>query len=529
LWDDPPTEDETELYKAYKHALDRYLLSTKVVVPFHDLEKKISDIRCQPVLQFTKQPDCINGGTLMKHQIEGLNWILLNWKKHQTCILADDEGLGKTVQAIAFMYIFFKKYQVFPFLVVVPNNSIAFWIQELEKWAPDMVSVPYYNDNESRRIALEHEIFGKNLELKCHVVVATFESIQSSSMLQHIIWSAVIVDEPPNLKQMEPLLSVSLGTYKKDALIILTSKVPPETRNDQLSSHVKDESNLITNVLQPYTLSRTREDLLKTIPPKHEIIMPISMTPLQKHLYQNNLHTSDREINIRKIANHPYLLDTVGTTQSTPKQAHHNLVQVCGKLKLFDQILPKWRAQKNRVVVSCTMTDALDLIDRYLTYLDVKFVRLYGSKKECTRAADLFNAPNSEIEIALLPRNTKVYLATADTILFWDDNLKDMYALDCVHCIGQENTVFVCRFMTHFPNEKNESSTNKISNGDIVYTSKALDGFLDRKKLKTAQKNSLNVENDPMNTTTGTQEKVEKTLDEEGECGEKKNAEKNQE
>ncbi|KAG7241074.1 hypothetical protein INR49_026105, partial [Caranx melampygus] len=52
-----------------------------------------------------------------------------------SCMIADEMGLGKTVQAIAVAYAF---RQEWPLLVVVPSSLKYPWIEELERWIPEL-------------------------------------------------------------------------------------------------------------------------------------------------------------------------------------------------------------------------------------------------------------------------------------------------------------------------------------------------------------------------------------------------------
>uniref|UniRef100_A0A672P543 Zinc finger, RAN-binding domain containing 3 n=1 Tax=Sinocyclocheilus grahami TaxID=75366 RepID=A0A672P543_SINGR len=50
-------------------------------------------------------------------------------------MIADEMGLGKTIQAISVAYIF---KQEWPLLIVVPSSLKYLWIEELEKWIPEL-------------------------------------------------------------------------------------------------------------------------------------------------------------------------------------------------------------------------------------------------------------------------------------------------------------------------------------------------------------------------------------------------------
>ncbi|XP_061658368.1 DNA annealing helicase and endonuclease ZRANB3 isoform X3 [Syngnathoides biaculeatus] len=69
---------------------------------------------------------------LMPFQREGVRFAL---SKNGRCMIADEMGLGKTVQAIAVSYAFRKEW---PLLVVVPSSLKYLWIEELERWIPEL-------------------------------------------------------------------------------------------------------------------------------------------------------------------------------------------------------------------------------------------------------------------------------------------------------------------------------------------------------------------------------------------------------
>ncbi|XP_070711758.1 DNA annealing helicase and endonuclease ZRANB3 [Pempheris klunzingeri] len=70
---------------------------------------------------------------LMPFQREGVEFAL---SRNGRCMIADEMGLGKTVQAIAVAYAF---RQEWPLLVVVPSSLKYPWIEELERWIPELL------------------------------------------------------------------------------------------------------------------------------------------------------------------------------------------------------------------------------------------------------------------------------------------------------------------------------------------------------------------------------------------------------
>lgn len=53
------------------------------------------------VTYIDRQPSILQGGVLTKYQIEGMNWMIQLYENGINGILADQMGLGKTIQTIS--------------------------------------------------------------------------------------------------------------------------------------------------------------------------------------------------------------------------------------------------------------------------------------------------------------------------------------------------------------------------------------------------------------------------------------------
>uniref|UniRef100_A0A8C0HGC3 Zinc finger RANBP2-type containing 3 n=1 Tax=Chelonoidis abingdonii TaxID=106734 RepID=A0A8C0HGC3_CHEAB len=69
---------------------------------------------------------------LLPFQMKG---ILFALQRGGRCMIADEMGLGKTIQAIAISYYYKKDW---PLLIVVPSSLKYPWIDEMEKWIPEL-------------------------------------------------------------------------------------------------------------------------------------------------------------------------------------------------------------------------------------------------------------------------------------------------------------------------------------------------------------------------------------------------------
>jgi hypothetical protein len=77
VWDEPPTKEETDLYPDYELALKRYVASSQVAPPknMKALVQNVRQVAVQESYQkheLKTQPSYIQGGTLMKHQMDAL-------------------------------------------------------------------------------------------------------------------------------------------------------------------------------------------------------------------------------------------------------------------------------------------------------------------------------------------------------------------------------------------------------------------------------------------------------------------------
>ena len=114
---------------------------------------------------------------MTEFQKKGLNR-LINWDQSiYNGILADESGLGKTIQVISFLA-YLKEDRVrdiqaakLPHLIIVStNSSIAKWKQEFSKWCPNKFKVLcYYGSKDERKITRQEP----DVQLKYDVILTT--------------------------------------------------------------------------------------------------------------------------------------------------------------------------------------------------------------------------------------------------------------------------------------------------------------------------------------------------------------------
>ncbi|CAA7268012.1 unnamed protein product [Cyclocybe aegerita] len=516
-WDAPPRHGEPG-YEAFKAAFGRFVESRNVIIPKQ--EKKYWDkfdardpnaYRRQHMLKDASDLDLGQAPNfkLMPFQVDGFNWLCNNWWTHQHCILADEMGLGKTVQIAAFLGNIADKFKAFPALVVVPNSTITNWVREIERWAPRLRVVPFYGDKIARDIVKQFELFHSavepgNLKTKFHILVTTYETLTNAKDVGSVFksqprWEVLVVDEGQRLKSDSSLLFKKLNELNTAHRIIMTGTplnnnirelfnlmnfLDPEEWRDlealEKQHEVLDEELVkqLHTRLRPYFLRRIKSEVLE-LPPKNEVIVPISMAPLQREVYRSILtHNADilkgltqpgaaqnapakTRINnvlmqLRKCLQHPYIYDEdIEPRDVTPQEMHEKLIDASGKLRFLKSLLPKLKERGHRVLLFSQLVIALNVVEDFLAGEGYKFLRLDGNTKNNVRQKimDEYNKPGSEYFIFLLTTRAGgvgINLFTADTVIIFDPDFnphQDLQAIARAYRFGQKKTCLVFKLM----------------------------------------------------------------------------------
>ena len=127
--------------KEFMGSLPQYFLSQKLFeidfIPgktlncFMGSDKKKRSSEEEVEQRFMSLPSRFRAA-LMPFQVEGVRYAI---KRKGRCLLADEMGVGKTVQAIALSLCYKDKW---PLLVIVPASLRICWAEEFEKWIPDL-------------------------------------------------------------------------------------------------------------------------------------------------------------------------------------------------------------------------------------------------------------------------------------------------------------------------------------------------------------------------------------------------------
>lgn len=174
----------------------------------------------------------------------------------------------------------------------------------------------------------------------------------------------------------------------------------------------------LRDILRPFMLRRIKAEVEKSLLPKIELKLFVGLTPLQRETYKKVLAKEITQLNqmgeettkalvmimqeLRKVANHPYLID--GVEPGPPYTTDQHLIDSCGKMMVLDKLLTKLKSQGSRVVLFSQFVIMLDILEDYMNWRGHEYRRLDGNTAYEDRASgiDDFNAENSSVFVYII-------------------------------------------------------------------------------------------------------------------------------
>ncbi|XP_055806627.1 ATP-dependent DNA helicase DDM1-like [Solanum dulcamara] len=426
----------------------------------------------------------LTGGKLKSYQLKGVKWLISLWQNGLNGILADQMGLGKTIQTIAFLAHLKGNGLDGPYLIIAPLSTLSNWLNEMERFVPSINAIIYHGDKKQRdEIRMKH--MPRTIGPKFPFVITSYEIAMSDArkFLRHYSWKYLVVDEGHRLKNSKCKLFKELKLLPIENKLLLTGT--PLQNNlaelwsllnfilpDIFSSHDEfeswfDLSGKFSNesekeemeerrraqvvaklhaILRPFLLRRLKVDVEQMLPRKKEIILYATLTDYQKkfqeHLINRTLEgylienvstgngfkgrLNNLMIQLRKNCNHPDLLESIfnGSNFFPPVE---QIVEQCGKFRLLDRLLSKLFAREHKVLIFSQWTRVLDIMDYYFSERGFDVCRIDGSVKldERKRQIKEFNDVCSKYRIFLLSTRAGglgINLTAADTCILYDSD-----------------------------------------------------------------------------------------------------------
>lgn len=441
------------------------------------------------LLQF--QPKSIKGGILKPYQLKGMSWLSDLRQLDCNGILADQMGLGKTIQSLAYLALLKDRDKIRgPHLIVCPLSTVKNWVNEATKWLSGFRVVPLYARKEDREMVWTKYIRRREFD----IIVTSYEGmLKNQKRLRRFKYQVLILDEAHKIKNMDTIFSKKLRELKIKSKTLLTGtpmqnnimelfcllnftmpsifndnslfndwfREEEDTEKSKYSKEVLMEK--LHKILNPFMLRRIKNDVNLDLPQKKEIVVKVPLNKLQLELYRNILlHKAPTEgsktalgmilMQLRKVCLHPYLFD--GVEKDNQETFGEHIVQSCSKLKILDKLLERLKG-KHKILIFSQFTSMLDVLQDYCQLRGHSHRRLDGSTTSDDREDAIVEFSDTDKDVFIFLLSTRagglgINLTCADTVIIYDSDWNpqmDLQAMDRVHRIGQTKPVVVYRLI----------------------------------------------------------------------------------
>jgi SNF2 family DNA or RNA helicase len=431
-------------------------------------------------------------GELRPYQALGVGWLAFLERWGLGACLADDMGMGKTLQLIAFL-LHLQENEALenPTLVICPTSVLGNWEREVKKFGPTLKVLLHHGDQRAKGKAFAAAIKGKDLIITSYALV-----FRDAKEIQSIKWQGLVLDEAQNIKNSDSQQSKIVRQIEASFRIALTG-TPVENRLQELWSILEflnpgylgprnffqrrfaipiekygDRESLQTlrSLVRPFILRRLKTDksIIQDLPEKQEMTVFCGLATEQATLYQQIVETSIAElesaegiqrrgmilallVRLKQLCNHPALL----TAKQNPK-ALGIKSQESGKLQRLLEMLEEVLAEGDRSLIFTQFAEWGKLLKPHLEqHLGREILFLYGGIKQQQREEmiDRFQHDPQGPPIMILSLKaggTGLNLTRATHVFHYDrwwNPAVENQATDRVFRIGQTRNVQVHKFV----------------------------------------------------------------------------------
>ncbi|MBE9249017.1 DEAD/DEAH box helicase [Dolichospermum sp. LEGE 00240] len=430
--------------------------------------KEVKDL--QPELPSTFQAE------LRDYQMEGFCWLarLAHWGVG--ACLADQMGLGKTVQALA---VILRNAHAGPTLIIAPTSVCMNWVSEAQKFAPTLNIMQFYGANRQKLLDGLQPL---------DMLVCSYGLLQQeevAQMLAQVQWQTIVLDEAQSIKNMATKRSQAAMNLKAN-FKVLTTGTPIENHlgelwnlfrfinpgllgsfesfNQRFANPIeryqdKQARNKLKKLIQPFLLRRTKNQVLEELPSRTEILLHVELSKEEKAFYEalrRQAISKLSESNADAGQKHLQVLAEIMKLRRAccnPSLVIPDTELSSSKLQLFGEVLGELLENRHKALVFSQFVDHLHIIRDYLDKQSIKYQYLDGSTPmaERKRSVDAFQAGDGDVFlISLKAGGTGLNLTAADYVIhtdpWWNPAVEDQ-ASDRAHRIGQQRPVTIYRLV----------------------------------------------------------------------------------
>ena len=433
------------------------LLTNAVSLPGIQIEPSFSNLIEELQNPQPATPKAPFKATLYSYQQQGVSWLKAQLDQGFSPLLADQMGLGKTVQVLGLLS------QILPsgpILVVCPSSLLFNWKKEIEKFLPGVSCYLYSGPERSLK-----GVSSDTIILSSYALLR-----QDLAELKQLSIKLLILDEAQTIKNSTSQSFQAACSINAEARLAM-SGTPIENRIEDLVALFRflmpgllteaDRTPArIKKVVQSFILRRTKDILGDELPEKIEQTVWVDMTPAQRTFYEqflsqarsgllkkvSSLTAAEKRMEIfeillrlRQICCHPVLFDENYTGDS-------------GKMQRLFSDLEEVMQEGRKCIVFSQFTSVLKLIAKECEERGWPFAYLDGSTKDRQKAVESFqqDANVPLFLVSLKAGGVGLNLVEADYVFLFDPwwNLAaEEQAIDRAHRIGRKGTLMARRYV----------------------------------------------------------------------------------
>lgn len=436
--------------------------------------------------------------TLRPYQVDGVKWLLGHFNSNMGACLADDMGLGKTLQTLSVLVSvqeqlgFTTKTTNFDLfanettiereplkaLIVLPSSLVFNWFNEAGKFTPHFSKMQYVGND---RKLLASSINSTDLIFTSYSIIH-----RDISVLEKYDFRYLILDESHYIKNKNSKIFKAINKISTGHKIAL-SGTPIENSLDDLWSQMqfinpdilgtynffaenfkipiekKQDENVLSelkNLVQPYILRRTKEQVLKDLPELSEQIYYCEMDPEQEKLYEKE-KSKARNFLLKTDGSGPDKISIINTLMKLrqlsnhPKMIDADLEIDSGKFIAVTNHLENLVKAKQKVIIFSSFVTNLHFYTDWCNENKIAYCEITGetpaSKRE--RQVKMFQEKENPLLffISLKAGGVGLNITKASYVLFldpWWNPFAEKQGVGRAHRIGQMNKVNVIRFIS---------------------------------------------------------------------------------
>ncbi|MBI2686803.1 MAG: SNF2 helicase associated domain-containing protein [Acidobacteria bacterium] len=413
-------------------------------------------------------------GTMRPYQLEGLAWLLFLESIGLGGCLADDMGVGKTIQMLALLELHRARRaageSLPPDLVIVPKSLLFNWEAEAARFTPKLRLLNYTGTARSRREIASHD-----------VILTTYGTLRRDVVdLKNIEFATIVLDEAQAIKNSGSDSAKATRILDGRSRAVMTG-TPVENHLGELWSLFEflnpgllgastffkagttmepESRDWLRKALRPLVLRRTKQQVASDLPARSEQVIHCELDTEQRKLYntillkvkkdlerriqqdglaKSKLHVLEALLRLRQIACHPQLV------QETAKP-------VSAKFDVLIDQLTEIADEGHKALVFSQFTSLLALLKPRLDEVNLPYEYLDGSTTDRQQRVEHFqsDAACPIFLLSLKAGGTGLNLTAADYVYLldpWWNPAVEAQAIDRTHRIGQTRPVFAYRIV----------------------------------------------------------------------------------